>query len=64
AAKPAFAVKLTKEAVNRSVDLMGQNDAIEQAFALHHLCHAHNMMQFGMVVDPAGLHPSVRKPPS
>ncbi len=64
AAKPAFAVKLTKEAVNRSVDLMGQNDAIEQAFALHHLCHAHNMLQFGMVVDPAGLHPSVRKPPS
>lgn len=64
AVKPAFAVKLTKEAVNRSVDLMGQNDAIEQAFALHQLCHAHNMMQFGMVVDPAGLHPSVKKPPS
>jgi enoyl-CoA hydratase len=61
AAKPSFAVKLTKEAVNRAVDIMGQNDAIEQAFSLHHLCHAHNMMQFGMVIDPSGLHPSVKK---
>ncbi len=60
AAKPAFAVKLTKEAVNRSVDLMGQNDAIEHAFGLHQLCHAHNMLQFGMVVDPAGLPPTVK----
>jgi enoyl-CoA hydratase len=56
--KPSFALKLTKEAVNRSVDVMGQPAAIEQAFALHQLCHAH----IGMVVDPAGLHPSVRKP--
>ena len=57
AAKPAFALKLTKEAVNRSMDVMGQPTAIEQAFALHHLCHAHNLQEFGMVVDPAGLHP-------
>jgi enoyl-CoA hydratase len=62
AAKPAFALKLTKEAVNRSVDVMGQPAAIDQAFALHQLCHAHNLQEFGMVVDPAGLHPSVRKP--
>ena len=41
---------------------MGQPAAIEQAFALHQLCHAHNLQEFGMVVDPAGLHPSVRKP--
>jgi len=61
AAKPAFALKLTKEAVNRSVDVMGQPAAIDQAFALHQLCHAHNLQEFGMVVDPAGLHPSVRK---
>ena len=58
----SFALKLTKEAVNRSVDVMGQPAAIEQAFALHQLCHAHNLQEFGMVVDPAGLHPSVRKP--
>jgi enoyl-CoA hydratase/carnithine racemase len=62
AAKPSFALKLTKEAVNRSVDVMGQPAAIDQAFALHQLCHAHNLQEFGMVVDPAGLHPSVRKP--
>jgi enoyl-CoA hydratase len=61
AAKPAFALKMTKEAVNRSVDVMGQPAAIDQAFALHQLCHAHNLQEFGMVVDPAGLHPSVRK---
>ena len=40
---------------------MGQPAAIDQAFALHQLCHAHNLQEFGMVVDPAGLHPSVRK---
>jgi len=62
AAKPAFALKLTKEAVNRSIDVMGQPAAVDQAFALHQLCHAHNLQEFGMVVDPAGLHPSVRKP--
>ena len=54
AAKPAFALKLTKEAVNRSVDVMGQPAAIEQAFALHQLCHAHNLQEFGMVVDLPG----------
>lgn len=61
ASKPTFAVKLTKDAVNRTLDIMGQSNAIEQAFGLHHLCHAHNMMQFGMVVDPSGLHASVQK---
>ncbi len=59
--KPSFALKMTKEAVNRSVDVMGQPAAVDQAFALHQLCHAHNLQEFGMVVDPAGLHSSVRK---
>jgi enoyl-CoA hydratase len=62
ASKPAFALKMTKEAVNRSMDAMGQQTAIDQAFALHQLCHAHNQQEFGMAVDPGGLHPSVRKP--
>lgn len=61
AGKPAFALKMTKEAVNRAMDVSGQQSAIDQAFALHQLCHAHNLQEFGMVVDPAGLHPSVRK---
>lgn len=60
AAKPTFAVKTVKEAINRTLDIQGQNSAIEQAFGLHHLCHAHNMMKFGVIVDPSGLHPSVR----
>lgn len=61
AAKPSFALKMTKEAINRSVDIQGQPAAIDQAFALHQLCHAHNLQEFGMIVDPSGLHPSVRK---
>ncbi len=64
AAKPAFALKMTKEAVNRSVDIMGQPAAIDQAFALHHLCHAHNMAMFGTVVDPSGVSPAVSKKPA
>jgi enoyl-CoA hydratase len=59
--KPSFALKMTKEAVNRAMDATGQQTAIDQAFALHQLCHAHNLQEFGMVVDPGGLHPSVRK---
>ena len=60
--KPSFALKMTKEAVNRAMDATGQQNGIDQAFALHQLCHANNLQEFGMVVDPAGLHPSVRKP--
>ena len=63
ASKPAFALKMSKEAVNRSVDIMGQPAAIDQAFVLHQLCHAHNLQEFGMIVDPAGMHPSVVKSP-
>jgi len=59
--KPSFALKMTKEAVNRAMDATGQQTAIDQAFALHQLCHAHNLQEFGMVVDPGGLHPSVRR---
>ena len=60
--KPAFALKLTKEAVNRSVDIMGQQSAVDQAFALHQLCHAHNMLQHGLPMDPAGIPGAVKKP--
>jgi enoyl-CoA hydratase len=60
AEKPAFALKVTKEAVNRSVDIMGQPAAIDQAFALHQLCHAHNMQEFGSLIDPTGVPQAVR----
>jgi enoyl-CoA hydratase len=61
AAKPPFAVKLAKEAVNRSVDIMGQANAIDSAFGLHHVCHAHNMIQFGLPVDPAGFPKAIKR---
>ena len=61
AAKPSFALKMTKEAVNRSVDAMGQASAIDHVFGLHQLCHAHNMARFGLLVDPAGLPPAIAK---
>ena len=59
AQKPAFALKLTKEAVNRTLDIQGQQTAIDSVFGLHHLCHAHNQEAFGMTVDPAGMPASV-----
>jgi enoyl-CoA hydratase len=60
--KPSFALKMTKEAVNHAVDLMGQQNAIDHAFGLHHLCHAHNMLQHGLPMDPAGIPGAVKKP--
>ncbi|RYX92226.1 MAG: enoyl-CoA hydratase [Comamonadaceae bacterium] len=60
ASKPLFAVKMTKEAINRSMDIAGQQNATDQAFALHQLCHAHNLQQFGQIVDPSGMNAKVR----
>ena len=59
--KPAFALKLTKEAVNQSQDTMGRHTAMLQAFSLHQLCHSHNMQVYGIPVDPAGLPEGVRQ---
>jgi enoyl-CoA hydratase len=61
AAKPAFALQLTKKAVNGAIDAMGQPQAIAQAFALHQLAHAHNVERFGAIVDPNGLPAAVKK---
>ncbi len=63
AAKPAFALKLTKQAVNGALDAMGQPEALAHAFALHQLCHAHNRERFGSIVDPSGLPATVKKAP-
>jgi len=61
AAKPGFALKLAKEAVNAAEDSMGRAQALKTAFALHQLAHSHNMQVHGMLVDPAGLAPAVQK---
>lgn len=55
AAKPAFAVKLAKEAINKTLDIQGQMNAIDQAFSLHHLCHAQNFRVFGYGMDTSNL---------
>ena len=55
AAKPAFALKLAKEAVNKTLDIQGQMNAIDQAFSLHHLCHNQNFRKFGYGMDTSNL---------
>jgi len=60
AAKPAFTLKATKLAVNQMQDAAGFQTGMNTVFAWHQLCHAHNMMMFGMAVDPSGLAPSVK----
>jgi len=60
AAKPLFAVKMTKEAINRSLDIAGQQNATDQAFALHQLCHAHTLQQGGEIIDTSNMSKKVR----
>jgi enoyl-CoA hydratase len=55
AAKPAFALKLTKEAVNKTLDIQGQANAIDAAFSLHHLCHSQNFRVYGWGMDPTNV---------
>jgi enoyl-CoA hydratase len=54
AAKPLFALKLTKEAVNAAEDAQGRISAMQTAFALHQLGHSHNMQVHGLPIDPRG----------
>ncbi len=62
AAKPAFALKLAKEAVNKTLDIQGQMNAIDQAFSLHHLCHTQNFRLFNYGMDTSNL-PSLASAP-
>ena len=55
AAKPMFALKLAKEAVNAAEDAQGRVAAMNTAFALHQLAHSHNMLVHGTAVDPSGV---------
>ena len=52
AKKPSFALKLAKEAVNKTLDIQGQANAIDAAFSLHHLCHTQNFRVYGWGMDP------------
>jgi enoyl-CoA hydratase len=53
AARPLFALKLTKEAVNAAQDNQGRVQALQTSFALHQLCHSHNQQVHGMPIDPS-----------
>jgi enoyl-CoA hydratase len=41
---PRFGLALAKKAVNQAEDRMGLRDAMDSAFGLHHLAHAHNAL--------------------
>ena len=53
AEKPLFALKLTKEAVNTAQDNQGRVNAMQTSFALHQLCHSHNVQVHGIPIDPS-----------
>jgi enoyl-CoA hydratase len=52
ATQPRFALKLAKEAVNAAEDAQGRVSAMQTAFALHQLCHTHNINIYGDLIDP------------
>jgi len=55
AARPTFGLKIAKKAVNQTLDIQGQWNAVQAAFSLHNLNHAHNRaVHNGAYVDPAG----------
>ena len=51
-AKPLFALRLVKEAVNNMQDAAGRTAAMNHAFALHQLSHSHNRLLFDSLIDP------------
>jgi enoyl-CoA hydratase len=55
ASRPAVGLKLAKAAINFSMDVQGQQQAITGALAMHHVGHAHARVEFGMSSDPTGL---------
>lgn len=61
ARKSRFALKLTKLALNGSVDAQGRELAMRNAFHLHQLAHTHNLKVFDMLLDPSGLPEATRK---
>ena len=54
--RPVMGTKLAKSAVNQSLDAQGQWTALQAAFALHHVGHAHARVMFdGLPFDPSGI---------
>lgn len=61
AAKPRFALKLVKKALNGVADAQGRTSAMSNAFHLHQLAHAHNFKEFGLAMDPSALPEETRR---
>ncbi|RDI45371.1 enoyl-CoA hydratase [Nocardia mexicana] len=56
ATRPAMGLRLAKQSVNNSLDAQGQWTAVQSAFALHQLGHAHaRCVNDGLSIDPAGI---------
>lgn len=60
ARKPAFALKLVKKAINGSLDAQGRDIAMQNAYHLHQVAHAHNLKLYDQLLDPSGLPAAVR----
>lgn len=61
ALKPSFGLKLAKEAVNQTLEMQGQWQAMLSVFNLHQLAHSHNQELFGMRIDPTGIPGAVKR---
>ena len=51
AKQPMLALRCTKEAVNNAQDAAGRSTVMSAQFGLHQLGHAHNMQEFGILID-------------
>ena len=61
AAKPAFALKATKQALNHVQDVQGRRNAQMHVFSLRHMLQIGNKLIYGMAMDPNGLPEAVRE---
>lgn len=55
ARQPTVGLTFAKQAVNQALDAQGQWTAVQAAFGLHQLAHAHSMQVHGTLVDPEGV---------
>ncbi|MDH3641282.1 MAG: enoyl-CoA hydratase [Gammaproteobacteria bacterium] len=54
ARQPSMGLRLSKMAVNQSLDAQGMYNAIQSAFGLHHLGHANMRIMHDSAVEPTG----------
>ncbi|GGM22875.1 enoyl-CoA hydratase [Promicromonospora citrea] len=55
AARPSHGLRMAKKSVNQTLDIQGQWNAVQAAFSIHTLGHAHSRVAHdGAYIDPAG----------